>query len=74
MADLDDELDKDLRKMTRDVSHKQMAGSKCVHDEDINEDEEGDDGDSSMFKDLDEPLPAPARGPARPRIPPNQVP
>ena len=47
--------------MARDVSHKQMAGSKHVHDEDINEDEEGDDGDSSMFKDLDESLPAPVK-------------
>ena len=28
LADVDDELDKDLRKMAGDVSHKQMAGSK----------------------------------------------
>ena len=38
-----------------------MAGSKRVHDEDIDEDEEGDNGDGSMFEDLDEPLPAPAK-------------
>ena len=61
LADLDEELDKDLRKMAGDVSHKQMAGSKCVHDEDIDEDEEGDDGNGSMFEDLDEPLPATAK-------------
>ena len=54
-------LDKDLRKMAGNVSCKQMAGSKHVHDEDIDEDEEGDDGDSSMFEDLDKPLPAPAK-------------
>ena len=30
LADLDEELDEDLRKMARDVSHKQMAGSKHV--------------------------------------------
>ena len=70
MADLDDELNEDLRKMARIVSHKQMARSKRVH----NEDKEGDDGDGSMFEDLDEPyLPLP-RGPARPRVLPNQVP
>ena len=61
LADLDEELNKDLRKMAGDVSHKQMAGSKHVHDEDIDEDEEGDDGDGSMFEDLDEPLPAPVK-------------
>ena len=38
-----------------------MAGSKCVHNEDIDEDEEGDDGDGSIFEDLDEPLPAPVK-------------
>ena len=65
MAGLDEEgdagLDEDLRKMARDVSHKQMAGSKRVHNEDIDEDEEAKDGDSSMFEDLDKPLPAPAK-------------
>ena len=61
LADLDEEFDEDLRKMARDVSRKQMAGSKRVHDEDIDEDEEGDDGDGSMFEDLDEPLPAPVK-------------
>ena len=57
LADLDKELDEDLRKMARDVSCKQMAGSKHIH----NEDEEAEDGDSSMFKDLDKPLPAPVK-------------
>ena len=65
LADLDKEgdagLDEDLRKMAGDVSHKQMAGSKHAHDEDIDEDEEAKDGDSSMFEDLDEPLPAPIK-------------
>ena len=61
LADLDEELNKDLRKMARDVSHKQMAGSKHVQDKDIDEDEEGDDGNGSMFEDLDEPLPAPVK-------------
>ena len=50
---MDDELDEDLRKMAGDVSRKQMARTKHTH----NEDEEGDDGDGSMFKDLDEPQP-----------------
>ena len=53
LADVDDKLNKDLRKMAGDVSHKQMARSKRAYDED----EEGDDGDGSMFKDLDEPQP-----------------
>ena len=61
LADLDEELDEDLRKMAGDVSRKQMAGSKRIHDEDIDEDEEGDDSDGSMFEDLDEPLPAPVK-------------
>ena len=59
LADLDEDtmLDEDLKKMAGDVSHKQMAGSKCIHDED----EEAEDGDGSMFEDLDEPLPAPVK-------------
>ena len=47
--------------MAGDVSHKQMAGSKRAHDEDVNEDEEADDGDGSMFEDLDEPQPISAK-------------
>ena len=62
LADLDEEgdamLNKDLRKMAGDVSRKQMAGSKCIHNEDVDEDKEAEDGNSSMFEDLDEPLPA----------------
>ena len=65
MAGLDEEgdagLNEDLRKMAGDISRKQMAWSKCIHDEDVNEDEEAEDGDGSMFKDLDEPLPAPMK-------------
>ena len=61
MADLDEELDEDLRKMAGDVSRKQMAGSKCVHNEEVDEDDEAEDGNGSMFEDLDEPLPAPVK-------------
>ena len=61
LADLDEVLNEDLRKMAGDVSHKQMAGSKCIHDEDIDEDKEAEDSDCSMFEDLDEPLPAPVK-------------
>ena len=57
----DAKLDEDLRKMARDVSHKQMAGSKHVHDKDIDEDKEAEESDGSMFEDLDEPLPAPMK-------------
>ena len=57
----DAELDEDLRKMAGDVSRKQMAGSKRIHDKDINKDEEAEDGNGSMFEDLDEPLPAPTK-------------
>ena len=55
------DLDEDLRKLAWDVYCKQIAGTKRVHDEEIYEDEEGDDGDSSMFEDLDELLPAPVK-------------
>ena len=61
LADLDEELNEDLRKMAGDVSRKQMAGSKHIHDEDIDKDEEGDDSDGSMFEDLDKPIPAPVK-------------
>ena len=65
LADLDEEgdamLDEDLRKMAGDVFRKQMAGSKCIHDEDVDEDNEAEDGHGSMFEDLDEPLPAPVK-------------
>ena len=65
LADLDEEgnamLDEDLRKMAGDVSRKQMAGSKHIHDEDVDEDEEAEDSNGSMFEDLDEPLPAPVK-------------
>ena len=57
----DTELDEDLRKMAGDISRKQMAGSKRIHDEDINEDKEAEDGNGSMFKNLDEHLPAPTK-------------
>ena len=73
MAGLDEEgdagLDEDLRKMAGDVSHKQMAGSKCVHNEDVDKDEEAEDGHSSMFEDLDEPLPAPAKRSSKAKSP-----
>ena len=65
----DAELDEDLRKMAGDVSHKQMAGSKCIDYEDINEDEEAEDGDGSMFEDLDEPLPAPKKRSSKAKSP-----
>ena len=55
--------------MARDVSHKQMAGRKCVHDEDIDKDEEGVDGDGSMFEDLDKPLPALAKRSSKAKTP-----
>ena len=57
----DAELDEDLRKMAGDISHKQMARSKHVHNEDIDEEEEAEDSDGSMFEDLDEPLPVPTK-------------
>ena len=73
VAGLDEEgdarLDEDLRKMAGDVSHQQMAGSKHVHDEDINEDEEAEDSYGSMFEDLNEPLPAPTKRSSKAKSP-----
>ena len=57
LADLDEGLDEDLRKMARDVSRKQMAGSKRV-----------------CLRIWMNPYQLLSRGPARPRVPPNQVP
>ena len=74
LADLDEELDEDLRKMAGDVSHKQMAGSKCIHDEDIDKDEEGDDGEVPCLRIWTNPYLLLSRGLARPRVLPNQVP
>ena len=62
-------LDEDLRKMAGDVSCKQMTGSKCAHDEEVDEDEDPEDGDGSMFEDLDEPLPAPVKRTSKARSP-----
>ena len=70
----DAELNEDLRKMAGDVSRKQMDGSKHIHDEDIDKDEEAEDSDGSMFEDLDEPLPVPTKRSGKSRVPPNQVP
>ena len=61
VADLDEDLDEDLRKLAGYASHKQIAGTKCIHDEEIDDDEEGDDGDSSMFEDLDKLPPVPVK-------------
>ena len=69
LPDVDDELDEDLRKMARDVSRKQMAGSKHAHDEDIDKDEEGDNGNGSMFEDLDEPQPTSTKRPGKAKSP-----
>ena len=65
MADLDEEgdtvIDDDLRKMAGDISRKHIAGSKHGHDEDLDEEEEGEDSDGSIFEDLDEVTPPVAR-------------
>ena len=76
MADLDEDamLDEDLRKMAGDVSHKQMAESKCIHDKHIDEDEEAEDSDGSMFEDLHEPLPAPVKRSGKAKSPAKSVP
>ena len=65
LADLEDEgdtmLDDDLRKMARDISQKHTTGNKHAHDKDLDEEEEGEDGDSSIFEDLDEVAPPAAK-------------
>ena len=65
LADLGDEantvLDEELRKMAGDVTRKHPAGSKHAHDDEINKDDEGEDGDGSMFEDLDEVVPTTAK-------------
>ena len=73
LADMDEEgnamIDEELRKMAGDISQKHTARSKCAHDDDINEDEEGKDGDGSMFEDLDEPAPTPTKKASKARSP-----
>ena len=73
LADMDEDgdavIDEELRKMAGDVSRKHIARSKHAHNDDINEDEEGEDGDSSMFEDLDEPAPTPTKKAGKARSP-----
>ena len=54
-------VDEDLRRMAGDISHKHTPGSKHMHDDDYNEKGEVEDGDGSMFEDLDEIGPVPPR-------------
>ena len=65
MGDLDEEgnavVDEELKKLARSITRKHAAGGKHAHDEDINEDDEAEDGNGSMFEDLDEPLPTPTK-------------
>ena len=65
LADLEEEgdtvIDDDLRKMAGDISQKHTAGSKHGHDEDLDEEEEGEDGNGSMFEDLDKVAPPATR-------------
>ena len=64
-------IDEELKKLAGSITRKHTAGSKHAHNEDIDEDKEGEDGDGSMFEDLDEPAPTPmkrggkAKGPAK---------
>ena len=66
-------VDEDLRKMARDISQKHTAGSNCVHDEDFDKEEEGDDGDGYVFEDLDEIAPVPGRKSGKVRVLPSWV-
>ena len=69
LADVDEELDEDLRKIAGDVSRKQMAGSKRAYDEDVNKYEDADYGDGSMFEALDEPEPTSGKRSGKARSP-----
>ena len=61
LEDLDEEVDDDLKRLAGSIARKHTPGSKCAHDEDIDGDDEAEDGDGSMFEDLDEPVPVPAK-------------
>ena len=67
-------IDDDLRKMARDISRKHTAGSKHGHDKDLNEEEEGEDGNGFMFEDLDEVTTPAVRKMEKLRALPSQVP
>ena len=51
-----------------------MDGSKCIHNEEVDEDKEAEDGNSSMLEDLDEPLPAPVKRSGKAKSPPKSGP
>ena len=61
MGDLDEEVDADLKRLAGSVTQKHTPGSKHTHDKDIDDDDKAEDGNSSMFKDLDDPTHVPPK-------------
>ena len=61
LGDLDEEVDKDLKRLAGSVAQKHTPGSKRAHDDDIDENDEAKDGNGSMLEDLDKPAPVPAK-------------
>ena len=65
LADLDEDLDEDLRKMVGMSPVNRWLELNASKMRDIDKDEEGDDGDGSMFEDLDKPPLAPVKRPGK---------
>ena len=61
LGDLDEEVDANLKRLAGSVTRKHTPGSKRTHKEDIDDDDEAEDSDGSMFEDLDNPMPAPPK-------------
>ena len=66
---LDEEIDTDLKRITGSVARKHTPGTKCAHDKDIDDDDDAEDADGSILKDLHNPAPAPLKRGGKARSP-----
>ena len=61
LEDLDEEIDADLKRIASSVIQKHTPGTKHAHNEDIDNNDDTEDADSSILEDLDDPANAPPK-------------
>ena len=70
LGDPDEEVDADLKRIAGSVARKHTPGTKHTHDEDIdNDDDNTEDGNSSILEDLDDSMPVPTKRGGKARSP-----